>query len=202
MHSFLSEVVVRSGFVVNCFNSSNCWRGNGWMFAAAALVEATLPCERCAGSRGCLSQWWSACTRPLALCPGVCSPAPHPSVDRCTDQELGQTFAWIVVEKSDPRKSRCDFPSPPVSYCVIDVESAILVAGGDVVSEQRVAAAVCILCTNSGHWSVYGRAFAHAGVVWQVQEHRVVVVDVPDMDPDHHLRKNMSMSRSFCAHSH
>lgn len=83
-------------------------------------------------------------------------------------------------------KARLPFP---VSYCVVDVESAILVASGDVVSEQRVAAAVCILCSNPGHRSVYGCAFAHAGVVWQVQEHRVVVVDVPDMDSDHHLRK-------------
>lgn len=76
-----------------------------------------------------------------------------------------------------------------VSYCVVDVESAVLVASGDVVSKQCVAPAVYILCFNSGHRSVYGCAFAHAGVAWQVQEHRVVVVDVPDVDSDHNLRK-------------
>lgn len=118
LHSFLSEVMFGSGFVVNCVNSLNSWRGNRWMFAAGALVEVTLPCERCASSLGCLWQWWSACTRPLALCPGVCLHAPHPSVERCTNQELGQMFAWIAVEGSRlTHANKCATSSPRLLLC-------------------------------------------------------------------------------------
>lgn len=160
------------------------------MFVVVAMVEVTLPCERCASSLGCLWQWWSACTRPLALCPGVCSPAPHQSVDSHKEQEPGQMLRLGLRLKSCLRATRIKVWLPlPASYCVVDVESAVLVASGDVVREQCVAPAVCIPCLNSGHRSVYGCAFAHAGVAWQVQEHRVVVVNVPDTDSDHNLRK-------------
>lgn len=77
----------------------------------------------------------------------------------------------------------------PVSYCVVDVEGAVLVASGDVVREQRVAPAVCIPRLNPGHRGVDGCAFAHTGVAWQIQEHRVVVVDVPDINSHHNLKK-------------
>lgn len=77
----------------------------------------------------------------------------------------------------------------PLSHRVIDVEGSILVASSDVVSEQRVASAVGILRSDSGHRSVYGCTFAHTGVVRQVQEDWVIVIDVSDMDPHHHLKK-------------
>ena len=76
-----------------------------------------------------------------------------------------------------------------LSHRVVDVESSIMVAGSDVVSEQRVASAVCVCSLDSGHRSVYGGTFTHAGVVRQVQEDWVVVIDVPNMDPHHHLKK-------------
>lgn len=66
----------------------------------------------------------------------------------------------------------------PFSHSVNDVEGSILVASGDVISEQCVAPAVCISRSDSGHRGVYGRALAHAGVVRQIQEDGVVVVDV------------------------
>lgn len=77
----------------------------------------------------------------------------------------------------------------PLSHCVIDVEGSILVASSDVISEQRVPSAVCIPRSDSGHRGVYGGAFTHTGVVRQVQEDWVIVIDVSDMDPHHHLKK-------------
>lgn len=66
----------------------------------------------------------------------------------------------------------------PFSHSVNDVEGSILVASSDVISEQCVVSAVCVSCLDSGYRGVYGGALAHAGVVRQVQENGVVVVDV------------------------
>ncbi len=60
-----------------------------WMLAVYMHSTAGLPCERCGGSRGCLWQWWWVCTPPLALCPVVCSPAPHLS-DRYREEEVSR----------------------------------------------------------------------------------------------------------------
>ena len=66
----------------------------------------------------------------------------------------------------------------PFSHSVNDVEGSILVASSDVISEQCVASAVCISRLDSGHRGVYRGTLAHTGVVRQVQEDGVVVVDV------------------------
>lgn len=76
----------------------------------------------------------------------------------------------------------------PLSHRVIDVKGSIPIASSDVISKQRVPSAVCISRSDSGHRGVYGGAFTHTGVVGQVQEDWVVVVDVSDTDPHHHLR--------------
>lgn len=75
------------------------------------------------------------------------------------------------------------------SHRVIDIEGSILVASSDVVSEQCIASTVCILRFDSGHRSVYRRAFAHTGVVRKVQENWIIVIDVSDMDSHHHLKE-------------
>lgn len=66
-----------------------------------------------------------------------------------------------------------------------------MVASSDVVSEQCIASTVCVSSLDSGHRSVYGGTFTHAGVVRQVQEDWVVVIDVPNVDPHHHLKKKL-----------
>lgn len=93
------------------------------------------------------------------------------------------SFLTIVYGKAEV----CPTPSP-LSNRVIDVEGSVLVASSDVVGQQRVASAVCILPSYSGHRGVNGCALAHAGVVRQVQEDWVIVIDVSDIDPHHHLK--------------
>lgn len=70
-----------------------------WTLALYVHRTGGLPCERCGGSRGCLWLWWWVCTHPRALCPVVCSPAPHLS-DRHREEEAShvclEIYFWYI----------------------------------------------------------------------------------------------------------
>lgn len=83
------------------------------------------------------------------------------------------------------------------SHRVVDVEGSSGVSSSDVVGEQCVAPAVCIPGLHSAHRGVDGGSLTDAGVVRQVKNDRVVIIDVQDQDADHHLRKEQTIVTSL-----
>lgn len=76
------------------------------------------------------------------------------------------------------------------SHRVVDVEGSVLVSCSDVKRKQGIPSTVCVACIDSGHRGVYGGTLTHIGFVRQVKKDWVIVINVPNVDPDHHLKQS------------